>query len=130
MAREVYAFTVTIPPNTPQNSLFAQQMTIPVRRVSTLEIVVPPGPSGLMGFVITMGGIRVIPSAIQSFIITDDERITWPLTDQPTSGAWQLSGYNTDVWPHSVYLRWLVDLVDTAPAGPLLSATTLGQLSS
>lgn len=130
MAREVYAFAVTIPPNTPQNSLSIQAITIPQRRVSTLEIVVPPGPSGLMGFLITMGGVRVIPSMVQSFIITDDERITWPLTDLPTSGAWQLAGYNTDVWPHTVYLRWLVDLVDSVPTGPLLTGTTLSALSS
>ena len=129
MAIQVYAFQVTIPAGTAQATPFRQSTQLPERVVSTLEIVVPPGPSGLMGFAITMGAVNVLPTAPGTFVVTDDERISWPLTGLPTSGAWQVSGYNTDVWPHSVYLRWLVDLVTEQPSGGLLSNTSLSALS-
>jgi hypothetical protein len=130
MAIQVFAFQVTIPAGTAQASPFRQSTQLPERQVSTLEITVPPGPSGLMGFAITMGGVNVLPVSPGTFIVTDDERISWPLTGLPTSGAWQVSGYNTDVWPHTVYLRWLVDLVTQQPSSPLLSGVTLSGLSS
>ena len=35
-----------------------------------------------------------------------------------TSGAWQLIGYNTGTFPHTIEVRFLVDLpVDTAELG-------------
>lgn len=130
MAVQVYAFQVTIPAGTAIASPFRQSTVLPQRQVSTLEIVVPPGPSGLMGFAVTMRGVNVLPVVSGTYVVTDDERITWPLSGLPTSGDWQVSGYNTDVWPHSVYFRWLVDLVGESPSGPLLSGVTLGGLSS
>lgn len=130
-ASEVYTFQVTIPPGTPQTTPFRQSITIPVRQVDTLEIVVPPGPSGLMGFAITMGGVNVMPLQSGQYIVTDDQKITWPIVGLPTSGAWQLSGYNTDVWPHTVYLWFLVDQVETPGNTPgLMSIVSMQQLSS
>lgn len=129
MASEVYSFQVTVPAGTAQNAPFRQSLTLPVRKVDTLEIVVPPGPSGQMGFAITMGGINVMPIQSGQYIVTDDQKISWPITDLPTSGAWQLTGYNTDVWPHSVYLWFLVDQVDRPTAGALLGITSMQALS-
>jgi len=130
MASQVFAFQVTIPPGTPQSVPFRQLITIPQRKVDTLEITVPPGPGGVMGFAITMRGISVIPEVAGTYIVTDDQHISWPLTDLPTSGDWEVSGYNTGVWPHTVYLTWLVDLVDQPTSPPLLMQVPMQQLYS
>lgn len=130
MSSEVYTFQVTIPPGTPQLTPFRQQLTMPVRKIDTIEVVVPPGPSGLMGFAITMGGINVMPIQPNQYLVTDDQKISWPLANLPTSGAWELSGYNTDVWPHAVYVWFLVDQVPTVQSGPLLLSTTMQAISS
>lgn len=130
MAIEVRPFQVTIPAGTLQTALFRQDMAFPVRKVDTLEIVVPPGPSGLMGFAVTMGGVNVLPTVPGTFIVTDDEKIRWPLTGLPDSGAWQLSGYNTDLFDHSVYVRWLVDLVSTPGSQSPLRNIDINLLSS
>jgi len=123
VAREVWSFQVTIPAGTAQATPVRVQTTLPVRKVDTLEIVVPPGPAGVMGFAISMGGINVIPIQVGTFIVTDDERINWPLSNLPDSGAWQVTGYNTGDFPHTIYLRWLADVVDTpARTSPLLNA--------
>lgn len=130
MASQVFSFQVTIPPGTPLATPFRQNITLPDRKVDILEITVPPGPGGAMGFAITTRGINVIPTVAGTYIVTDDRHISWPLTDQPTSGDWEVSGYNTGVWPHTVYLDWLVDLVDIPASQPLLTQVTLQQLSS
>lgn len=130
MAIEVRAFQVTIPAGTLQSAPLRQDMKFPVRKVDTLEIIVPPGPSGLMSFAVTMGGVNVLPTVPGTFIVTDDEKISWPLTGLPDSGAWQLTGFNTDLFDHTVYLRWLVDLVAAPVARSPLSNIDVNLLSS
>lgn len=130
MAIEVWAFQVTIPAGTPQSALFRQSITMPVRKVDILEWRVPPGPSGLMGFAVTMGGVTVIPHSPGTFIVADDERSEWSLTDLPDSGAWQVSGYNTGVFDHTVYLRWLVDVVTAGRSTSPVENIDLSLLSS
>jgi len=130
MATEVYAFQVTIPVGTPIATPLRQAITIPVRKVDVLEVKIPPGPSGVMGFAITMRGINVMPLVAGTWIVTDNEEIRWPIDELPTSGDWQLSGYNTGDWPHTVFLRWLVGQPDAIPAATLLTSTTMQALSS
>ncbi len=130
MAREVYAFQVTIPAGTAKILPYRQKTTLPVRKVDTLEIVIPPGPSGLMGFAITMSTVAVLPIVAGTYVVTDDEHISWPLSDLPTSGDWQVSGYNTDTYDHTIYLRWLVDLAPAPTTTSILDGIDIGSLSS
>lgn len=130
MASEVYAFQVTIPAGTALATPFRQLVTFPVRKVDTLEVTIPPGPAGNMGFAITMRGINVMPLVPNTWIVTDNERIRWDITDLPTSGDWQVSGYNTGTFDHTVYLRWLVGLTNTPGTVPLLGQTSFSALSS
>ena len=89
--------------------------TMPERRVDELQIIVPPGPGGYVGFAVLVGGVRIIPYLSDQWIITAGESISWPLEDQPTSGAWSVAGYNTGTNTHSVYFPFLLSLV-TDPA--------------
>lgn len=129
-ATELYSFQVTIPAGTAITAPFRQSVPIPVRMVDRLEITIPPGPSGLMGFAITMGGLNVIPLQAGTYIVTDNQQFDWPIEGLPTSGAWQVSGYNIDVWDHTVYLRFLTELVTSTGTPPLLSTVNMQQLSS
>lgn len=131
-AAEVRSFQVTIPAGTPLSSPVTSDVAFPARIVTGVHWKVPPGPSGLMGWRLSMsGGIAVIPTG-GGWVIADDDSDTWPLTGQPDSGAWQVTGYNTDVYDHTVYLDFLLDLVAmsapsqtlaqlTPPAGPYSS---------
>lgn len=130
MAVEVYAFAVTIPAGTLITAPFRQSITMPVRKVDTLEWRVPPGPSGLMGFAVTMGGVNVLPTKPGTYLVADDEHAEWSLTGLPDSGAWQVSGYNTGVFDHAVYLRWLVDVVTAGRSTSPIENIDLSLLSS
>lgn len=130
MAIEVRAFQVTIPAGTPITTPFRQSIKFPVRKVDVLEWRVPPGPSGLMGFAVSMGGVNVLPTVPGTYIVADDEHSEWSLTDLPDSGDWQVSGYNTGVFDHTVYLRWLVDRVTSGNTRSPIENIDLSLLSS
>lgn len=82
-----------------------------------------------MGWRLSMsGGVAVIPTG-GGWIITDSDSDTWNLTSQPDSGAWEVTGYNTDLYDHSVYLDFgLVMPGGPAAPVPLIPSAQLSQL--
>lgn len=116
MASEIRAFQVTIPANTPQSAPFVQAINFPPRTVTQVDWKVPPGPSGLMGWALSIAGQPVIPNNPGAFIVADNQLQSWPLTGFPDQGQWQVTGYNTDIYPHTVYLTFLLEL-NAAPSG-------------
>lgn len=127
MPIEVRHFTATIPAGTPLASPATVAIPMPPRVVRSIYWRVPPGPLGLMGWQLAMGGAQVIPVAPDKYVIANGESDTWELDDYPDSGAWQVIGYNTGANPHSVYLAFSVDF--PYPRGPALPVLTLRDLS-
>ena len=118
MASEIRSFQVTIPAGTPIASPFTQAITFPPRTVVQVDWQVPPGPSGLMGWSLTVAGQPVIPRNPGSFIVADNVARSWPLEGYPDQGQWQVTGYNTDIYPHTVYLDFLLELNGTTTPQP------------
>lgn len=116
MATEIRAFAVQIPANTPVSAPVTIPVVFPPRTVIQLDWQVPPGPSGLMGWALTVAGQPVIPRNPGAYIVTDNRTESWPLENYPDQGQWQVTGYNTDIYPHTVYLDFLLDL-NSAPTG-------------
>lgn len=127
MAREVRHFTATIPAGTLLASPVTVAITMPPRVVRSIYWRVPDGPLGLFGWQLAMGGVKVLPTAGDLYVIANNESDTWYPEDHPDSGAWQVIGYNTGANPHSVYLAFSVDLPE--PPGPGLPVLTLRDLS-
>ena len=94
---------------------------MPPRLVNQVEIRVPPGPRGELGFALGAAGQPVIPRAAGTFVVTDDERIEWPLEGQIDSGAWECFTYNTGALPHTVYLRFLVSVPSPEIGAPVFT---------
>lgn len=120
MASEIFAFAVTVPAGTLQAAPQRSELAMPPREVQVVEVRVPPGPRGQLGFALAMAHVAILPSNPGQFFIMDDDRVSWPLQDQNTSGAWQLLAYNTGLVDHTIYLRFLTQL--PAAAGPLTPA--------
>ena len=123
MAVEVRALSATIPAKTLVAAPVTIDLPIPVRTVTELELVIPDGVAGLVGFRMTMGGVGVIPVNLGGWIVGNNEVIRWPLDNFPTSGAWQLQGYNLDLFDHTIYTRFLLNPV--TGAGPAPGVTIL-----
>src|SRR4051812_12272239 len=110
MSREIRSFTLAIPAGTTPSNPLVLDVPLPARRVDELQVLVPPGPSGFVGFAVLYAGVRLIPYLSDQWIVTAGESINWPLEDQPTAGNWSLAGYNTGTVAHSVYFRFLLSL--------------------
>lgn len=61
-----------------------------------------------------MSGGQVLLPAGGGYIITDNDGDTWELYGQPDSGAWEVTGYNTDIYDHAVYLDFGVTVPGSA----------------
>lgn len=109
MAERVELFSVTIAAGTLDTAPQTTALSFDRGIVEGIEILIPPGPSGLVGFQIQHSGDTVIPHDRTQWIIANDEVIKWPLSGYPTGSAWALRGYNEDVYDHTLYIRILVN---------------------
>lgn len=121
MAQEIRQNSFVIAAGTTPAVPITQDLSFPPRDVSAIEIIVPPGPNGLVGFALMNSNVIVIPYDSDQWIITSDEKIHWDLSGYINSGSWQIRGYNLGVKPHTIYLRWLLNLT-TAPPSTVPSA--------
>lgn len=118
MAQEIREFTVLIPAGTTKAAPLVADIGFPSREVIAVSWRVPPGPSGLMGWALTSAGTPVIPIQPGTYIVTDNQSATWNLEGYLDSGNWQLTGYNTGLYDHTVYLTFLLDLPGVTEAPP------------
>lgn len=101
-------FEVTVPAGTLEASPQRTALSFLDGNVTDINILIPPGPSGFVGFRIEYDGEPVIPGRGRPFIVGDDERIEWPIRGYPTGGGWELVAFNTDVFEHTLYLRFYI----------------------
>src|SRR5487761_287165 len=111
-------------------SALVTDLVMPPRIVVEIDIKVPPGPRGEMGFALWASGLTVIPEQASTWIVADDEEISWPLQDQIDSGGWQLAAYNLGQYDHTVYLRFLVSPTTSPAVGVGPQPIPAAQLSS
>lgn len=127
MADRIETPTITIPAGTtiaaPQTTALALRDAV----LERIEVRIPPGPSGLVGFAFLHSGQQVIPFRGGDWVITDDESLDWSTENYPTGNKWSLRGYNTDIYPHTLYLRLhFREILPLAPtAGQPLSIVPL-----
>ena len=115
MATSIFSFQAKIPAGTPVASPVTVALTMPSTEVVEVDIIVPPGPRGVMGFALGAAGQQVYPYKPGSWIITDNDKLVWQLEDAIDSGAWELIGYNTGAYDHTVYITFQTNPVQEAP---------------
>lgn len=83
--------------------------------VEAIRWRVPAGSQGFMGWQLSSSGAQVIPEALGAYLVTAGESGTWQLEGLHTSGDWNVTGYNTGAYPHTVYLEFLVRSISQPP---------------
>lgn len=114
MANEIRQNTLVIPAGTTMAAPAVLDVSFPPREVTGIEIVIPPGGNGAVGFQVQNSGVAVIPYASDEWIIANNEVISWPLAEFIDSGSWQVAGYNLGTNDHAIYFRWLLDFITPA----------------
>ena len=115
MAIEVYDFDCLVPTGTTAAAPQVVTFQMPVRRVDRVQITVPPGPRGEVGFQFIAAGRQMIPHNPGQWLVTDDEALDWPLEGQPSADAWAFQGYNTGDFPHTIHVTFLCSLLPAPP---------------
>lgn len=116
MAEDVQHFQVTCPASTPKTAPVLTKLGIPPRTVTRIDWRVPNGPMGTMGFLLSMGGVPLLPFPnLATFVVANGETGLWNLDGYPDSGAWECQMYNTGTVQHSVYLTFHMSLPEPAP---------------
>lgn len=104
MAQRILPFTVTTGTQyTPQNPL-TTNLSFQSADVIRIDIMVPPGPSGFLGFHLDNGGGQVIPEGEDVWITPDDVYLSFTVEDMPNNGNWQLVSYNQGNYSHTIYI--------------------------
>jgi hypothetical protein len=108
MATSVQRFAATIGAGTAAAAPATVTLAVMPGVIDAIRWRVPPGPRGNLGWQLAMGGVNVIPENTGTFIIADDEQDVFAVSGLPDSGAWQVIGYNTGTFDHTVYLDFHV----------------------
>lgn len=127
MALRVFQFVATIPAGTTKAAPVTIPLTLDNWDIELLDLEVPAGPAGLMGFYVANNGVQWIPQSPGQFLVWDDVQQSWPFYDQPNASGWQIVGYNLGFFPHAVTVRFHVNppAVDaTPPAPPVVTFVT------
>lgn len=119
MAERIETAVIAVPAGTaiatPQTTTLSLRDAI----LEHIEVVIPPGPSGLTGFAFVHSGQQVIPFTEGDWIVGDNEKLQWDIQRFPTGDKWSVRAYNLDVYVHSIYLRlFLKELSDASFAAP------------
>lgn len=106
MSARLEVATVTVSAGTAIAAPQSTTLTLRDAIMERIEVRVPPGPSGLVGFALVHSGQQVIPFTDGQWIVTDDESIDWTVENYPTGDKWAVKAYNLDVYPHTLYFRF------------------------
>lgn len=109
MADRFEWYDITIPANTPIANPATFPMVFLFGTVVEINVKVLSGPGGAMGFFIAAGGTQYVPRTAGHFVRPDDDYMVWPISNAINSGSWALTGYNTDVFDHSVQVGFHVN---------------------
>lgn len=104
----IYLADISTPANTPVAVPQHTVLSVTVGLVYKLEVIFPPGSSGLMGVAICDGGYQVWPSSNLEWFRGDDEMVSFDdvyVKEQPPF-QFDIYTYNLDdTYDHSVFVR-------------------------
>lgn len=127
MALRVLQFAATIPAGTTKASPYTVPLALDNWEAEAIDLEVPAGPAGLMGFAVFNNGEQWLPLPAGTWLVWDNVRETWSLYGQPNASGWQIVGYNTGTYDHTITVRFHVNPPSTTqilPTAPALTFVT------
>lgn len=58
-----------------------------------------------------MGNVSIVPVNPAQWIVHDGDSTATELARLPDSGAWQIRGYNTGTFPHTIYVTFFAAVI-------------------
>lgn len=117
MAKRIIPVTVTTPAGTAQANPQSTAINLGSVQVNQIDILIPPGPAGFLGFYIGNGGGQYIPEGTNTFITPNNLYLSFPVDEAPDNGNWTVVSYNTGKYVHTIYLYFHCNNLDLS-GGP------------
>lgn len=114
-------FSVTVPANTPVATPVVIPCVFNQGLVIEIDVKVPPGPQGNLGFFIGAGGSQYVPRTRGSYVVPNRDYFIWPIANAVSSGSWSVTAYNTDIFAHTIQVAFHVNEDPPISANPQLS---------
>jgi hypothetical protein len=109
MADRVYWYTNVIPALTHIATPITFPMAFNAANVEQIDIIVPPGPAGSVGFQIVYGGGSFLPQSPGQYIVADNYVFTFSQSKAPDGGNYAFKAYNEDIIPHTIQVAFQVN---------------------
>jgi hypothetical protein len=107
MGSYVWQSGITVPKSTPASAPLVYPPSIGDVWLDRIEVMIPPGPKGLLAFYIANSGTPVVPfNGYDNWIYADSQLLEYPLGVEVHTGL-AVYAYNTDVNPHAFWVRWI-----------------------
>jgi hypothetical protein len=123
MATEIHQFSATIPAGTLPSALFTVPLEQANYEIESIDIEVPPGPSGLMGFYLALDDTQWIPWEQGEFIVWNDRTASWDTENQVVNAGWNVVGYNGGAYDHTITVRFHTNPLPGPPPPPYVPFT-------
>lgn len=138
MAGRVYEADLTVPAGTAAAAPISAVWALDQGTLIKVRIVVPSGHNGLTGIRVLWAGTPIIPYAGAAYIVANNEQMEWEINQEVNIGSVSIQAYNTDIYPHSFYLRGLLTglgqqrpaSVTVVPSSQAPAADTLADIAS
>ena len=118
MAERVLEHTASIPAGTPVDDPTTISVPFDNWDVERIDLEVPPGPAGCMGFQLANNGQPWVPRTVGEWLVWDDHTETIYPTGYPNASGWQVIGYNVGLYAHAVIVRFHVNAPTVAASAP------------
>lgn len=83
-------------------------LTLETNHLDRIEIDVPDGHDRQTGIRILSNGTVIVPFSLNDWIVANDHYFTIPFDDDITNTDLVIQAYNTDVFDHTFYLRFVM----------------------
>lgn len=114
-AERVHAREVTVPAATLEASPLVQDLSFTRGILLALDLLIPPGHGGTTGLALYQSGRQVIPSDEGDWLKGDGSEFRMGLEGYHETGLWSARAFNTDVFEHTFYMRFLVRELELGP---------------
>lgn len=105
----VHTFLPTCPANTQSTSPVEVSTSFPDGLALNVEIVIPLGHRGITGLQLALAHQSIIPYGKGQWLIDENARLTYDLSEHPESGAYSVWLFNTDFVAHQWVVRFRVE---------------------
>lgn len=107
--RYPYTKKVTTPAGTTQAVPLMTKWPLDEGTLLYLEVIIPSGHAGLTGLMVQNQGTQYVPWLGSDWLVGDDRTVIVELDTPVAQSGLMIVTYNTGFYPHSHYLRCLID---------------------